>query len=106
LPRRVEEEVLAQENQWLAGFVLDVLQRRKGIVVGRRGMAIRAVLAEAGKWKRVLSRGRPVRLPAAPSDRPPEPPVIGGLPIADHDGHASLDRLEPFPVDAAAFSSP
>jgi hypothetical protein len=88
LPGRIEEEILAEEGQRLAGFALDVAQRREGLVILRRRVAIRAVLAEPHVRVSVPGGGRPVRGPSAPAEPAPEPPVIRGLAVAHHQGNA------------------
>ena len=102
--RRRREEILAEESERVAGLAGDVLQRGEGQIVGGRGMAVHAVLGEAHVRQAVGRIRRPVRRPAAlraEAVPAPEPAVVRGAVVADHDRRA-VDREELQRIDVAA----
>ena len=84
LPGRIEKEVLAQEDQRLARFALNVLQRSEGLIILRGCVAIRAVLAKAhprvgGRlWRRPI-HGPTGYFHGAPTVPAPEPAIVGAF---------------------------
>ena len=91
-------EVLAQKGEVGAGLALDVVGAGECLVVSGGGVAVDAVLAKAHERQGVgRDRGKvdmPGPLLCGPSVPAPEPAVLRGFAVSDHDRGALLDRFE------------
>ncbi len=97
--RRHAGLILREEDQGHALLAQQVARRGEGEIVARRAVAVHAVLPEAHVGQPVLlRRGRPVGVPAAPAEPAPEPAIVRGGGIPDHDrsaaGRQQLQRID------------